>query len=269
MGLFGMDVRRILASLSALAACMSGCGLFSKRVEHPGRVRGASPFSEAGFGFAPPDLGRARGVTLWATYYSIPRVSVATVGGFPLTSMAGQRLGPYLERRDWCDAAMEGTVQVEEGQGWKTYNYAGTRSSLEVDCTAFYPKHPAIGRSRFKPAIGPFGDGARGWRLVPFRSIAVDQKIIPHGSVVYIPSARGVEVKLPLGGTALHDGYFFAADTGGAIKGSHIDVFIGPRRKNPFPFIQSKPTATFEAFVVDDPVVTSVLANAHGTDLTS
>lgn len=47
-----------------------------------------------------------------------------------------------------------------------------------------------------------------------YHSIAVDPRLIPLGSRVYVPAYRG------LGG-----GWFTAQDTGGAIKGRHIDVY--------------------------------------------
>jgi 3D (Asp-Asp-Asp) domain-containing protein len=47
-----------------------------------------------------------------------------------------------------------------------------------------------------------------------YHSIAVDPRLIPLGSRVYIPAYRG------LGG-----GWFMAQDTGGAIRGRHVDVY--------------------------------------------
>jgi 3D (Asp-Asp-Asp) domain-containing protein len=47
-----------------------------------------------------------------------------------------------------------------------------------------------------------------------YHSIAVDPRLIPLGSRVYVPAYR------QLGG-----GWFIAQDTGGAIKGRHIDVY--------------------------------------------
>src|SRR4029453_332777 len=100
---------------------------------------------------------------------------------------------------------------------------------------------------------GPFGDGVEGMILVPLRSVAVDRRHIPYGSVIYIPQAHGEEVTLPSGNLATHDGYFYAADTGGAIKGNHIDVFGGVFTSNPFPsFITSNASRTFEAFLIND-----------------
>lgn len=50
-----------------------------------------------------------------------------------------------------------------------------------------------------------------------YQSVAVDPKVIPLGSRVYIPYYRGIS-----------GGWFTAQDTGGAIRGAHVDVFRTP-----------------------------------------
>jgi 3D (Asp-Asp-Asp) domain-containing protein len=129
---------------------------------------------------------------------------------------------------------------------------------------------PSINRSRFTQARGPFDDGVRNLFLVTFRSIAIDKHEInglKFETAVFIPAARGVEVTLPSGKKAIHDGYFFAADTGGMIKQNHVDVFTGivPRDHNPFKnFVTSNPAKTFDAFLINDPVITrSAEENAY------
>lgn len=67
----------------------------------------------------------------------------------------------------------------------------------------------------------------KGYKLFPYRTIAVDKNHIAYGSVVFIPDAVGTEILKKDGKTFLHDGYFFAGDTGAAIKTNHIDVFTG------------------------------------------
>lgn len=54
--------------------------------------------------------------------------------------------------------------------------------------------------------------------LRAYRSVAVDPSLIPLGSLVYVPAYK------PLN----KDGWFRADDTGGAIKGRHIDVYRRP-----------------------------------------
>lgn len=58
---------------------------------------------------------------------------------------------------------------------------------------------------------GPYGNGtATGTRTVEGRTIAVDPRVIPLGSKVYIEGF----------------GDFIAEDTGGAIKGNKIDIYL-------------------------------------------
>ena len=68
---------------------------------------------------------------------------------------------------------------------------------------------PPYGGVTFAPGTAP--------PLRYYHSIAVDPRLIPLGSRVYVPAYRG------LGG-----GWFVAQDTGGAIRGRHIDVYRPP-----------------------------------------
>jgi len=62
-----------------------------------------------------------------------------------------------------------------------------------------------------------------GCKVVAMRTVAVDKTLIPKGSILYIKETVGL--KMPDG--TRHDGYWYASDTGGAIKGQHIDLFTG------------------------------------------
>lgn len=62
-----------------------------------------------------------------------------------------------------------------------------------------------------------------GCRVVPMRTLAVDPKVVPKGSVVFIKETVG----LPLPGGGVHDGLWYASDIGGAIKGDRIDLYTG------------------------------------------
>jgi 3D (Asp-Asp-Asp) domain-containing protein len=55
-----------------------------------------------------------------------------------------------------------------------------------------------------------------------YRTVAVDPRLIPRGSRIYIPAYRDI-----------NGGWFLAQDTGGAIIGRHIDVYRPP---TPEPF---------------------------------
>jgi 3D (Asp-Asp-Asp) domain-containing protein len=54
----------------------------------------------------------------------------------------------------------------------------------------------------------PFGIGAPGYKLMPYRTLSVDAKRIPLGTVLYVPALVGVA--LPNGD--IHDGFVFAHD---------------------------------------------------------
>jgi 3D (Asp-Asp-Asp) domain-containing protein len=62
-----------------------------------------------------------------------------------------------------------------------------------------------------------------GCKVVAMRTVAVDKTLIPRRSVLFIKETVGM--KLPDG--SVHDGYWYASDTGGAIKGSRIDLYTG------------------------------------------
>ena len=62
-----------------------------------------------------------------------------------------------------------------------------------------------------------------GCKVVPMRTIAVDKTIIPRRTVVFIKETVGL--KMPDG--RAHDGYWYATDIGGAIKGQRIDLYTG------------------------------------------
>lgn len=217
------------------------------------------------------DLGgnpkTARPLTLWASYYNM-RLSRQVKHGYALLDPAGQPLGPRLSHEDWCHAAMQGSVQVLENGKPQTYGYAGLGPGAQVNCAAFFPGLPpnilwGTNRVRFVPREGPYGYGSHPFQVVPYRTIAVDRQVIPIGSVVFIPAARGQAITLPSGYQAVHDGFFFAADTGGAVQGNHIDVFVGNAERNPFAFIKSTPSGTFRAYVIQDDRIAQTLDSLH------
>jgi 3D (Asp-Asp-Asp) domain-containing protein len=62
-----------------------------------------------------------------------------------------------------------------------------------------------------------------GCKVVAMRTAAVDKTLIPRRSVLFIKETVGL--KMPDG--RLHDGYWYASDVGGAIKGQRIDLYTG------------------------------------------
>lgn len=84
-----------------------------------------------------------------------------------------------------------------------------------IDCvaTAYTHAEDECGRSRDDPNFGITASGD----FVRRGFIAVDPKVIPLHSIVYI------------GGTRKHDGLYIAKDTGGAIKGNKVDIYVSDK----------------------------------------
>ena len=68
----------------------------------------------------------------------------------------------------------------------------------------------------------PFGRGAGTRPLIPFKSVAVDPRVIKIGEPLYVPEFDGL--LLPDG--SIHDGCVRADDTGGGIKKRKMDFFV-------------------------------------------
>ena len=62
-----------------------------------------------------------------------------------------------------------------------------------------------------------------GCKVAAMRTVAVDPKVIPRRTVIFIKETVG----LPMPDGGKHDGYWYASDIGGAIKGLKLDLFSG------------------------------------------
>jgi 3D (Asp-Asp-Asp) domain-containing protein len=138
-------------------------------------------------------------------------VALEADDGRPRTHTLKDMQGNILARvseRFYRSIRLEGTGKLLDG---RVLNYAGRirrGRQVEVRYTVCGPE-------------APYGYGVRRIPLVPFRSVAVDPKVVPIGSKVFIPQAQGAV--LPDG--SIHDGMFVAKDVGDAIKNQRIDVF--------------------------------------------
>ena len=210
-------------------------------------------------------------LNLWATNYYIWRAEEIDSGA-PLYGTNNQPITGNISNYDWCMGAREGTILFVAKDKSKTiYNIADKHGSYQINCleviktegfrNAWSDESKFI---RYSIARGPYGDGVNGNSLVPFRSIAVDPKVINFGAIIFIPEAKGTSIKLPTGVTAKHDGYFFAADTGHAIKGNKIDIFLGMKQKNPFQSLHfSSENKLFKAYVVKDNKLVQYFKSIH------
>lgn len=267
-----LDARRSHYSDSACALmlilafiALNGCG------RPPSVVSMGNGFLAARSEISPPEPGdviSSGPMKLWATHFHV-HLANAVPDGIPLTLRDDSHSPQRLSLADWCHAAMEGTVAVVDDSQRLVYNHYDHAADARIDCASIFPRLSSallarMSRSRFMYSRSQFGHGVQGLNLVPYRSIAVDPDIIPIGSVVYIPRARGLAIQSPNGSSLTHDGYFFAADVGSAISGNQIDVFGGYGGINPLPsLINSDPTEKFDAFLVADDELTHIFSHWH------
>lgn len=204
-------------------------------------------------------LPAAKKMKLWATYYHMPTVrpSWTSVAAKPLLGRNGTPVSPPLATQDWCDAAMQGSIWVDNGKDDPTaYMYVDSRGPEQVVCDKYFGElstriKSATRRARFVPFYHPNACDVRVIPLMAFRTIAVDRDRIKMGTVLYVPKLRG-KTFWNNGEFFTHDGYVIASDTGGAIEGNHIDMFVADASLDPFPdIVQSNARATFEAHLVD------------------
>jgi 3D (Asp-Asp-Asp) domain-containing protein len=80
----------------------------------------------------------------------------------------------------------------------------------------------------FKVTRAQWGTAGSGKPLQPFRTVAVDPKVVKLGSWLYVPLLEGRTMpgRSPWGGY-VHDGCVMADDTGGHIVGNRLDLFVG------------------------------------------
>ncbi|MFZ5669164.1 MAG: 3D domain-containing protein [Pseudomonadota bacterium] len=84
---------------------------------------------------------------------------------------------------------------------------------------------------------GAPGVGSRdslGCPTVPMRTAATDRTLVPRRTVLFIKETVG----LPMPDGSLHDGYWYASDVGGAIKGRRIDLYTGQGRGSMAPMMK-------------------------------
>ena len=196
---------------------------------------------------------------LWATHYHTPEVepAAATISAaFPLIGRNGSPISAPLTHRDWCEAALQGSVSVRSGEINTAYVFVDSNGPEQANCDQWLGSlsdgiKNATRRARFMKVNHPLGCGVRNHPLVPFRTIAVDPAMVPVESVVFVPELRGRAFRYN-GRDFVHDGYLFAGDRGGAIKGKHVDVFLDDKAGAALEdLFASVDTRTFAAHIVD------------------
>ena len=124
-------------------------------------------------------------------------------------------LGRMTERFAWA-LRLEGSGLMADG---RVINYAGK-------CGYGYATASSAGSATCFEQLDvdqfPFGRGAGLRPLIPFKSVAIDPRLVPLGEPLYIPEFDGLV--LPDG--SIHDGCVRADDTGGGIKKRKMDFFV-------------------------------------------
>ena len=103
------------------------------------------------------------------------------------------------------------------------------------------PSDSAHDQADFHMLASLYHGGGRGIRprdslgcpTVAMRTLAVDPNRIPRHSIVFIKETVG----LPMPDGRVHDGYWYASDIGGAIKGDRLDLFTGNGAGSMRPFV--------------------------------
>ena len=218
---------------------------------------------------APQEASMGKPMKLWATHYHTPQIRPASEtisAAFPLIDRNGEAISPPLTPRDWCNAALQGSVSIRVGGKSTAYVYVDANGPDQANCDEWLGSlsdgvKNATRRARFMKVKHALGCGVRNHALVPFRTIAVDPDVIPLESVIYVPELRG-RTFVQGGETFTHDGYLYAGDRGGAIHGNHIDVFLEGEASGPLESLfASTDTRTFSAHLVakGDPMAAAFL----------
>ncbi|MDO8295858.1 MAG: 3D domain-containing protein [Caulobacter sp.] len=82
------------------------------------------------------------------------------------------------------------------------------------------------------PGVG--GRDSLGCPTVAMRTAATDRTLVPRRTILFIKETVG----MPMPDGSVHDGYWYASDVGGAIKGNRIDLFTGSGRGSMAPMMK-------------------------------
>ncbi len=99
-------------------------------------------------------------------------------------------------------------------------------SDEQLELMAGDPDWRASARLYHAGGGGATGKDSLGCNPIPMRTVAVDPRVIPRRTKLFIRETVGLRMS---DGT-VHDGYWYASDTGGAIRGAKIDLYTGHGR---------------------------------------
>lgn len=164
---------------------------------------------------ASPIAGRSMGV-FHNTYYSFP--NEAEYSGAK-TTLFDASCKPIAD----VPTAFHDKLCVQ-GSGRLVSQRTVSFAKRDCSCAAVCPRSgQRICYEALDPGRFPWGRGAMGKAITPFRTIAVDDKVIALGTPVFIPAF----VSQPMPDGSVHDGCFRAEDRGLKVVGHRVDVFTG------------------------------------------
>ncbi len=145
----------------------------------------------------------------WSAYYVTPLTQVSKGNGTTITftGEGGSETPFSVTPESYRRAEMESLAMAVDASGEKRFGYR-VRKGLWKELPA-----------------GCKGMGNRTNPLVPLVHVSADQDLYPYGSMVYVPQAAGID----LGNGNRMTGYFWVADSGGAVDGQHFDLFVGEK----------------------------------------
>jgi len=139
--------------------------------------------------------------------------ALTAISSNPVTLYAGGTCEPIADvsKEFASQVAVQGTGKLRDG---RVVNIWGACNCKHTPC--------------FKVTRAQWGTAGSGKPLQPFRTVAVDPKVVKLGSMLYVPLLEGRTMpgRRPWGGY-VHDGCVVADDTGGHIAGNRIDLFVG------------------------------------------
>ena len=121
-----------------------------------------------------------------------------------------------------ADPVVMETAAADEGSG--TVELDAERTAL----MAGEPAWRASARLYHAGGGGATGNDSLGCRPIAMRTVAVDPRVIPRRTRLFIRETVG----LRMADGSIHDGFWYASDTGGAIKGAKIDLYTGHGRSS-------------------------------------
>lgn len=261
-----------LGGVALVSSCMQSAHIASQE------YRILAPDFQDTFDIPPPPPGSpAKTVQVWSTSY-ITAQPTLDKSGVPFRDRNGVPISDTVRKRSWCKAAQEGSIKTSFMGEEIMLTHAGNfkkKPPYYIDCDSEFKTHnnelSSYGLSYHAKTNSPFGLGINNYFLVPYRTIAVqlsDNKYLKlqQGDVIYIKDVTKNTITDPYTGrTYKHDGYFFVGDTGGKVKGIHIDTFCGFKSDCISPFTGSNDDhyVLSTALVITDPAIKEKLKRMH------